>query len=63
MEKIKNFVTNHKKAIVIGAVIVGTVAVGAIAYKLHMDNVEVLEKIADVAEEIDQTVVEAATNL
>jgi len=63
MEKIKNFITEHKTAIVIGAVVIGTAAAGAIAYKLHLDKTEVLTAIADVTEEVDQSVVDTITNL
>jgi len=52
MEKIKEFFTNHKKAIIISTVVVVAVAVGAIAYKLKLDKTQVLEAIADVGEEV-----------
>ena len=56
MEKIKNFIANHKKAIIIGTAVVVT-AVGAIAYKLHLNKTQAMEAIAEVGEEIGQEVI------
>jgi len=53
MEKIKQFFTEHKKAIIIGTAVVVTAAVGAIAYNLHLDKTQAIEAIADATEEID----------
>lgn len=53
MSKMKAFLKEHKKAIIIGTAVVVTATVGVIAYKLHVNKTEALEAIADVAEELN----------
>lgn len=56
MEKMKEFVAAHKKAIVIGTVVVGAVVTGVIVYKLKIKpNFEAALEAGETAEILAET--------
>ena len=63
MNKIKEFVGNHKKAIIIAGATVGVLGLGVVAYKLKFNGKQAIEAIAEVSEAVDpEVVVETITN-
>lgn len=58
MGKIKEFVENHKKAIIIGGVVVGTAIGAVIAYKLHLNKTKLIEDVAEAGENVAEAVID-----